>query len=138
MKFIVRLETGALHGVWLAPWEGDPGRTCNVWNAKPFSSLDAANVAIAWARGYRPFPDATVERHRTDDDLLRWVVQHIGSSSPKRAPRWSHVANTFGLGSGYATMLCSRYGVDAEEEIGGCPYCLETEALVCSCNAHEF
>jgi len=51
MKYIVELETG----VWLAPWDGDPGRTTVKENAKRFDErLDALRAGEdAWK--YRPF-----------------------------------------------------------------------------------
>jgi len=55
-KYTVRLE----EGVWLAPWEGDPGRTVIVDYAKRFRSEKNANEALNAARLYRPFKDAVI------------------------------------------------------------------------------
>lgn len=56
-EFIVTLDPG----VWLAEGEGDPARTLDRDNAKPFSRFKDAKQAIGSARQYRPFPDARVE-----------------------------------------------------------------------------
>lgn len=40
--YIVELEKG----VWLAPWEGDPGRTIIKKNAKQFKTYASANRAL--------------------------------------------------------------------------------------------
>lgn len=40
-------------GVWIAPWEGDPGRTVLPVHAKKFTSCAAATRALASAREYR-------------------------------------------------------------------------------------
>lgn len=54
MRYIVELEKGC----WLAPWEGDPGRTVVRANAKLFNTrlgaLRAANKARIM-RGFRNF-----------------------------------------------------------------------------------
>lgn len=47
-------------GVWLAPWEGDPGRTLVRQSAKKFISRDAAITALAAAREYRMFIQARI------------------------------------------------------------------------------
>lgn len=53
---IVELEKG----VWLAPWEGDPGRTLNKMTAKHFKTRKAAEFALVGARNYRPFVNAQI------------------------------------------------------------------------------
>jgi len=55
-KFEVRLE----RGVWLADWEGDPGRTVKRENSKLFDSVEDAEQACKQARKYRPFKDALI------------------------------------------------------------------------------
>ena len=57
IRYIVVLE----HGVWLAKWDGDAGRTEKIENAKVFTSVQKAEAAIQQARRYRPFRDAFVE-----------------------------------------------------------------------------
>ena len=47
-------------GVWLADWEGDPGRTIVEENAMEFDDIESAVKAIDKARKYRSFPDATI------------------------------------------------------------------------------
>lgn len=49
-------------GVWLAPWEGDPGRTLQRDSAKVFRSDVEARQALQAARRYRPFRRAQVVR----------------------------------------------------------------------------
>lgn len=56
--FIVELETG----VWLAPWDGDPGRTQVKEYAKTFKSESAAHKAVEEARRYRRFKKVIVEQ----------------------------------------------------------------------------
>ncbi|HJX82308.1 MAG TPA: hypothetical protein VJ248_09770 [Candidatus Udaeobacter sp.] len=51
MKFIVELEPG----VWLAPWNGDPGRTTVKENAKRFDIRYFARIAGEEAQKYRSF-----------------------------------------------------------------------------------
>ena len=45
---------------WLAPWTGDPGRTCKIENAKQYSSERGAKIALGIARRYRKLPNARV------------------------------------------------------------------------------
>jgi len=52
---------------WLAPWQGDPGRTCVLESAKRFKSRKQAENALAKAREYRALNNAFV-------DVLRATV----------------------------------------------------------------
>lgn len=54
--YVVMLETG----VYLAEWEGDPGRTIETKNAKQFKNLEDAMKAMGEAKAMRPFPHACV------------------------------------------------------------------------------
>ena len=48
---------------WLAPWGGDPGRTCIWASAKRYKSEHAAKCALAYAKRMNPhrnFADARV------------------------------------------------------------------------------
>jgi hypothetical protein len=56
-RFTVQLEPG----VWLAPWDGDPGRTLVRDNAKKFLSEGEAARALEAARRCRAFAAATIE-----------------------------------------------------------------------------
>jgi len=47
-------------GVWLAEWDGDPGRTLDEKNATEFETMLEAVVALNKAREYRPFPKAVI------------------------------------------------------------------------------
>lgn len=51
MKYIVELEKG----VWIASWDGDPGRTVVKQHAKIFENIDAARIALDGAKEYRDF-----------------------------------------------------------------------------------
>jgi len=53
---IVELEKG----VWLAAWQGDPGRTLDIRSAKHFKTYKAAEFALMGARNYRPFANAVI------------------------------------------------------------------------------
>jgi hypothetical protein len=57
MPYIVELEPGMQY---LAPWSGDPGRTCVRATAKRYPTAKGARAAIAQARRWRKFPDAIV------------------------------------------------------------------------------
>ncbi len=62
MEYIVALEfiTGSIPSVYIAPWAGDPGRTCIEKSAKRFDSISSATFSLAHARKYRKFLDAKV------------------------------------------------------------------------------
>jgi len=45
---------------WIAPWQGDPGRTCLEKNAKRYTSVRSAIYGLAHARRYRDFPTAEI------------------------------------------------------------------------------
>lgn len=49
-------------GVWIAPIEGDPGRTLILASATRFTTKVKAQLALKRARKYRPFPDAQAVR----------------------------------------------------------------------------
>ena len=54
---IVELEKG----VYLAPWQGDPGRTLVLGSAKVFANNASAKKALENARGLlRKFPNAVI------------------------------------------------------------------------------
>lgn len=53
---IIELE----HGVWLADWAGDPGRTLVKVNAMPFDTVVVAEKALQVARQFHPFADAKI------------------------------------------------------------------------------
>jgi hypothetical protein len=55
-KYIAELEKG----VWIAPWDGDPGRTVVKRNAATFTQKLQAWRAIKKAREYRPFINAEI------------------------------------------------------------------------------
>lgn len=56
MKYLVEIEPG----VWLANWQGDPGRTLLQSSARKYKSERAAKYAIARARRYSKFEEARV------------------------------------------------------------------------------
>ena len=55
-KYIVELE----EGVYLAPWDGDPGRTLDIKNASRFIREIEAVYAIMQAKEYRAFGSARI------------------------------------------------------------------------------
>jgi len=55
--YIVELD----EGVWIADWEGDPGRTLIKDNAKKFGSRGKAKEALTKARLYRKFVMAKIK-----------------------------------------------------------------------------
>jgi hypothetical protein len=57
MDYIVELEPGTL---WLAPWVGDPGRTCVRESAKRYKTKRGAQIAMGMAQMFRTFPEAKV------------------------------------------------------------------------------
>ncbi len=54
--FIVELQ----QGVWLAPWQGDPGRTLVKHSARVYQTEHGARVALGIARKCRPFAKARI------------------------------------------------------------------------------
>jgi len=50
----------------------------------------------------------------SDEELIRRAVTSAGHGSHKGAPMWSEVGAVFGLGSGYSSDLCRRFGVDPD------------------------
>ena len=55
--FIVELQKDC----WIAPWDGDPGRTIVRKNAKVFPNRMEADFALVCARQFRPFKKAKIE-----------------------------------------------------------------------------
>ena len=53
----------------------------------------------------------------TDLDLLDRAVRNIHYGKGM-LPRWSHVGQTFSMGSGYSIGLCKRWGLDPHEMLG--------------------
>jgi len=84
MTFIVELEPGC----WLAPWDGDPGRTLTLQNAESFESPGDASRALSVAQAFRPFKGGKVVGLKTitgkalgagmaepdDPDRMGWVT----------------------------------------------------------------
>jgi hypothetical protein len=54
----VKLEPS---GVWLSTWRGDPGRTCVKESAKLYPTMSSATYALAYARRYHDYLQATIE-----------------------------------------------------------------------------
>jgi len=55
--YVVELEKG----VWIAPWQGDPGRTLKIENAKKYQKHNWAKYGLKIAREYRPFIKAKIK-----------------------------------------------------------------------------
>lgn len=58
-EYIVELYGGSQ---FLAPWSGDPGRTCVLANAKRYKSEYAARCALAYAKRNYPRRDYSEAR----------------------------------------------------------------------------
>lgn len=56
-----------------------------------------------------------------DSELVSRAVRNAKHRDPGPGPRWSAVADTFALGSTYATHLCRREGLDPDELVGYWP-----------------
>lgn len=63
-------------------------------------------------RAFRPEPQGL-----TDEELVRRAVRVAGWRGPLR-PRWAAVRDSFGCGSTVASALCSRFGLNPDEEVG--------------------
>lgn len=46
--------------MWIAPWQGDPGRTCVEATAVRYKTESAAKAALTRARRYSPFKQARI------------------------------------------------------------------------------
>ena len=55
-KWVVELEPG----VWIANFDGDPGRAVILKNAQQFDNMQSAGKALTAAREYRPFKTAMI------------------------------------------------------------------------------
>lgn len=55
----------------------------------------------------------------SDEILLKQAVRSARTHHESRArrPRWSHVADAFGVGSSLSMALCRRFDLDPEEKI---------------------
>jgi hypothetical protein len=61
MKYIVALEVvNGSATQFIAPWKGDPGRTCIERTARRYGSTSSATYGLAAARKFRDFPDAII------------------------------------------------------------------------------
>jgi len=60
MNWVVELQPAIQ--MWVAPWKGDPGRTCVEASAKRFKTEAAAKAALTRARRYSPFQKARIYR----------------------------------------------------------------------------
>lgn len=61
-KYVVELQPGC----WIAPWDGDPGRTLVRVNAMTFATQKKAESALMKARSYRPFENAKIYIPKTN------------------------------------------------------------------------
>jgi|GEM_PF-5359520 len=57
--FTVRIQNTPQ--MWLAVWNGDPGRTFCIENARVYATRKGARIALAHARTYRELNEATIE-----------------------------------------------------------------------------
>ena len=56
LGYVVELEPG----VWIAPWEGDPGRTLKLENAERFVGIREAETSLTKAKTFRQFPQHSI------------------------------------------------------------------------------
>jgi len=56
---------------WLAPWTGDPGRTCLIENAKRYKSEAAAKRALSTAAKRYKFRKLTGDIYRVEADASK-------------------------------------------------------------------
>ena len=63
--YIVKLEEKC----WLAPWDGDPGRTVVEKNAENFGSEESAKHALKEAQKFRPFKFAEVHEVKQNQQV---------------------------------------------------------------------
>ncbi len=65
MKYIVALDfiksgVTVKPSCYIAPWSGDPGRTCREESAQRYSNISSANYALAHAKEYRDFKEGKI------------------------------------------------------------------------------
>ena len=65
-EYIVQLYRDATQ--WLAPWAGDPGRTCVKNKAKRYHSISSATYALAYARRFNDFENAVITPVEVSDE----------------------------------------------------------------------
>lgn len=61
-------------GCWIAPWDGDPGRTCVEQNAKRYKTESAANAALARIRKKFAFRKIEGRAVWSNEDRSRTLV----------------------------------------------------------------
>lgn len=49
-----------------------------------------------------------------DEDLIKRAVRNARAKAGR--PKWTAVADAFGLGSTYAAQLCRRFAIDPDEQ----------------------
>lgn len=65
---------------WLAPWSGDPGRTCLIENAKRYKTESAARHALSIAAKKYTFRHLTGRIYRVETDASK----HLTTVPPLR------------------------------------------------------
>lgn len=70
----------------------------------------------------------------TDRELLRTLIENIGDNRTEK-PRWAHVKDALGHGSGVSQSICRALGLDPDEQVGAlaCAECGAPEVL-CECD----
>ena len=71
--WVVQLESGC----WLAPWGGDPGRTCDIKSAHRFDTKALAEEALVQARMYREFSEAFVFEMDKEIAILQFKIKKL-------------------------------------------------------------
>lgn len=62
MEYVIELENHNIGPVYVAAWNGDPGRTYALSAARRYKTHKGAKIGLAHARRYRPFKDAKIVR----------------------------------------------------------------------------
>jgi hypothetical protein len=60
-EYVVRLTNSGGGDMWLAPWQGDPGRTFDKASAVRFKTKAKAVKALEIARQFRPKLSAVID-----------------------------------------------------------------------------
>ena len=81
--FIVELEPG----MWLANWDGDPGRTLEANHAKRFPTQEEALLALQNARAFREFPRAVILYREQERTSAPAILESLSAALCQMRPR---------------------------------------------------
>jgi hypothetical protein len=60
MEYVIELEKHKEGPVYVAEWNGDPGRTYEISAARRYKTHKGAKIGLSHARRYRTFKDAKI------------------------------------------------------------------------------